>query len=132
MSIATSSLLPDPPRRRNGEEILGRSVAKFLRFCLGEDTFWYHVPNGGQRHSRAAARLAGQGVKAGVPDICVIHRGKSYFIELKIDGGYLSAIQKQVHQALNRAGARVAVCRSAADVEHVLRAWGVPLLGRLT
>ena len=129
MSITTASLLPDPPKRRNEEEMLGRRVAKFLRFCLTEDSFWYHVPNGGQRHTRAAQRLVGQGVRAGVPDLCIIHRGKSHYIELKIDGGYLSAVQRQVHAQLNRAGARVAVCRSEPEVEGVLRAWGVALRG---
>lgn len=31
----------------------------------------YHVPNGGSRHKAEAGRLRAEGVKAGVPDLCL-------------------------------------------------------------
>lgn len=131
MAITTASLVPDPPKRKADEAKLHKAVAVYLRFCLVEDAFWFHVPNGGKRHDTIAAQLAGMGVKAGIPDLCIIYRAKAHFIELKIDHTYLSAIQKQVHMQLNRAGARVAVCRSIPEVESALDAWGIPLRGEV-
>lgn len=131
MAITTASLVPDPPKRKAEEAKLHKAVAVYLRFCLVEDAFWFHVPNGGKRHDTIAAQLAGMGVKAGIPDLCIIYRAKAHFIELKIDHAYLSAIQKQVHQQLNRAGARVATCRSIPEVESALDAWGIPLRGEV-
>ena len=131
MAITTASLVPDPPKRRADEAKLHKAVAVYLRFCLVEDAFWFHPPNGGKRHDATGGQFAAMGVKAGVPDICLIYRGKTHFIELKIDHTYLSAIQKQVHQQLNRAGARVATCRSLPEVESALDAWGIPLRGEV-
>lgn len=39
----------------------------------------YHVPNGGSRNKIEAARLRAQGVKSGVPDLCLpVARGASH------------------------------------------------------
>lgn len=131
MSITTASLLPELPKRNQHELELSKAVAVFLRFCLVDDAFWFHVPNGGKRQDAIARQLAAMGTKAGVPDLCLLYRGKAHFIELKIDAGYLSAIQKQVHQMINRSGCRVAVCRSIGDVEAALTSWGIPLRGEV-
>lgn len=45
----------------------------------------YHVPNGGSRHKAEAGRLRAEGVKAGVPDLCLpVARGQYHglYIEL--------------------------------------------------
>ena len=57
----------------------------------------FHVPNGGRRDATEAAHLKRQGVRAGVPDICLpVARGGYHglFIELKTAGGRASAEQK--------------------------------------
>lgn len=46
----------------------------------------YHIPNGGSRNKIEAAHLKQQGVKAGVPDLCLpVARGEYHglYIELK-------------------------------------------------
>lgn len=46
----------------------------------------YHIPNGGSRNKIEAAHLKQQGVKAGVPDLCLpVSRGEYHglYIELK-------------------------------------------------
>ena len=45
--------------------------------------FWFAIPNDGFRSKAEAAIMAGTGTRAGVPDLCCIHQGKSYFIELE-------------------------------------------------
>ena len=46
----------------------------------------YHIPNGGKRDPKTAARLKAEGVKAGVPDLCLPVPRKGFhglYIELK-------------------------------------------------
>lgn len=60
----------------------------------------YHVPNGGSRHKAEAGRLRAEGVKAGVPDLCLpVARGQYHglYIELKRQrGGRTSDHQSEV------------------------------------
>lgn len=125
--IPTASLVPDPPRRRNEEEKFGRTFAQYMRFALPDNATFTHIPLGGQRHSRAAARLAAMGTKAGWPDYIIVHNGNAIFIELKTDRGSLSAVQKQVHEKLRLCGATVLVARSIEGIECALLEMGIPL-----
>lgn len=122
-------LFPDPPRRKHDEDDLQRAVIDALRWLLPEDADVKHVPNGGQRHSKAAARLVGLGVRAGHPDLDVVHKGRLTCIELKAPGGVTSPVQRQRHQKLERCGVTVHVCRTLDEVLAVLREAGVPLRG---
>lgn len=75
----------------------------------------FHVPNGGQRHTAVAAKLKGQGVKAGVLDLFlpVPRFGRhGLWIEMKTATGTLSKSQKDWAEFLRGAGYRVEVCRS--------------------
>jgi hypothetical protein len=125
--IATASLLPEPSRRRHDEETLQRSVVQFLRLALPSNAFHFHVPNGGPRHTKAAQRLVPLGVRAGVPDLCIVYAGSPIFIELKAKTGALSAVQRQVIDRLRLCGADVLICRSLPCVETALLELGVPL-----
>ena len=74
----------------------------------------HHIPNGGMRHKATAARLKAEGVKSGVPDICLpVARGKHHglYIELKrIKGGKPTDNQIKWMAALNKQGYQVALC----------------------
>lgn len=83
----------------------------------------YHIPNGGSRDVREARHLKAQGVRPGVPDICLpVPRGDyaALYIELKRrERGRVSDAQCAWLAALNRAGNRAVVCRgweAARDV----------------
>lgn len=83
----------------------------------------FHVPNGGQRHAAVAAKLVGQGVKAGVPDLClpVPRFGcPGLWIEMKTADGRVSTNQKDWIAYLKDAGYRVEVCRSFDQARTVL------------
>ena len=75
----------------------------------------YHVPNGGSRHKAEAGRLRAEGVKAGVPDLCLpVARGGCHglYIELKRQrGGRTSDLQTGWLEALMEQGYQVAVCK---------------------
>ncbi|HEX7386258.1 MAG TPA: VRR-NUC domain-containing protein [Castellaniella sp.] len=73
-----------------------------------------HIPNGGRRNIREAARLKAQGVRAGVPDLLlpVSRFGRhGLWIELKAPkNGRVSADQKQWIEDLNKQGYAAMVC----------------------
>lgn len=83
----------------------------------------FHVPNGGQRHAAVAAKLRSQGVKAGVPDLCLpVPRFGAHglWIEMKTEIGRVSAAQTDWITFLRSAGYRVEVCRSFDEARDVL------------
>ena len=75
----------------------------------------YHVPNGGKRDRRVAAKLCGEGVKPGVPDLCLpVPRGEFHglYIEMKrLRGGTTSTEQKEWLEELKKQGYHACVCR---------------------
>ena len=66
------------------QEALFRWVA-FARSGMPDLDMLYHIPNGGSRNRKEAYNLKLQGVRAGVPDLCLpVARGKFHglYIEL--------------------------------------------------
>lgn len=74
----------------------------------------FAIPNGGHRVKAVAAKLKAEGVKAGVPDLCLpVPRGEWHglYIEMKTRTGRASKEQKRWLGALQAQGYRVAVCK---------------------
>lgn len=75
----------------------------------------YHVPNEGKRSYQTGQRMRMEGLKSGVPDICLpVPRGKYHglYMELKrLKGGAASENQKAWMEALEQQGYFVALCR---------------------
>ena len=88
--------------------------AAYSRGKYPELELLYHIPNGGSRNLLEARNLKAQGVKPGVPDICLpVPSGRftALYIELKrSSGGRVSEAQRGWIGALNRAGCRAVVC----------------------
>lgn len=84
----------------------------------------YHVPNGGSRNMIEAHNLRKQGVRRGVPDICLpVPRGGygSLYIEMKrTKGGRLSEEQREYITALNRFGCKAVVCRGFEEARKAI------------
>jgi hypothetical protein len=83
----------------------------------------YHVPNGGRRSKAEAGRFRAEGVKAGVPDICLpVARGGYHglYVELKrTQHSTVSESQKTWIRALSEQGYKAVVCKgweAAAEV----------------
>jgi hypothetical protein len=107
------------------ERNLQTAVFEFLSATLPPDCVAFCIPNGDGRMTRAPGALAG------IPDICLIYRGRPIFIELKSSTGELRRHQRHVHDRLTLAGSVVAICRSVDDVERFLK-MVIPLRGVLT
>lgn len=108
-------------REKNGpppvpEEIEQQQLFVWTAYASGkwpELDLLHHIPNGGKRSQTEAKRLKGQGVKAGVPDLCLpVARGGFHglYIEMKRQGGTVSKEQSEWLQKLTRQGYLAAVC----------------------
>jgi hypothetical protein len=118
---------PEPAPRQYPEAELQRAVHRYLLLALPLDALHFAIPNGLMRSRKVAARAKGEGVTAGVCDLCVIYRGRALFIELKAAAGQMSKAQRAMHKRLIYCGAEVMLCRSVEGVETALRECGVHL-----
>lgn len=83
----------------------------------------FHIPNGGKRDAREAARLKKMGVKAGVPDLFLpVARGKFHglFIEMKSPEGTVSKFQTEWITELGKQGYDTAVCYGFEQAQEKL------------
>lgn len=89
------------------------SWATCMEHIFPELSLLYHIPNGGRRDHAEAVNLKRQGVKAGVPDICLpVARGGFHglYIELKAGDNKPTAKQKEWLANLRAEGYKATVC----------------------
>ena len=110
--------LGKPTAKRRQHEA-GEQAALFSWAKLSEGKYpalrlMFHIPNGGSRKSEIeGANLKKQGVRAGVPDICLPVPSGQYhglFIELKAQGGRVQQSQREWIDALKAQGYLASVC----------------------
>lgn len=84
----------------------------------------YAIPNGGHRHRLTAIKLQREGVRPGVPDLCLPHARGGYsalYVEMKrTKGGRLSPEQADWHARLTRAGNLVVVAKGAGAAQAAI------------
>jgi len=83
----------------------------------------YHIPNGGSRNALEAANLKRQGVKAGVPDLClpVARNGfHGLYIEMKYGKNKTTEKQEEWLKELAEQGYCTAVCYGAEEAKRVI------------
>lgn len=113
--IAKTSANPKrkPEQHESNEQTaLFRWVA-FYRASCPEVDMLYHIPNGGSRHPKEGANLKRQGVRAGVPDLCLpVPRGGFHglYIEMKYGKNKPTPEQNGWLYALRRQGYAAEVC----------------------
>lgn len=84
-----------------------------IRAMWPELALLYHIPNGGTRDAIEGRHLKQQGVKRGVPDLCLpVARGAYHamYIELKTDTGRATPEQKWWGEKLLQQGCMWEVC----------------------
>ena len=70
--------------------------AAFIRGRFPEIDLLYHIPNGGSRNRIEAANLKRQGVKAGVPDLCLpVARAHWHGLYIEMKAGKNTTTEKQ-------------------------------------
>jgi len=112
-------------RRARPEQALQKAVCGHLAWRAATDCFWFHPPNGGWRSAIEAAVFKSLGVKPGVPDLILIHRGKVFGLELKAGKrSRLSEAQHAWHERLRAAGAEIATANNIDAALALLEQWG--------
>lgn len=100
-----------------------------IDWAMREECTWpeiallHHIPNGGQRNKAVAAKLKAEGVKAGVPDLCLpVPRGKYHglYIEMKAIGGRTSKDQDAWIAALTEQGYAAQVCVGFKEAKETI------------
>lgn len=72
-----------------------------------------------------------RGIIPGVPDMQIVYRGQSYFVELKAPDGQLSGAQREFAHAIVLAGCPFGAARSVEEVLELLDCWEIPRQRRL-
>lgn len=110
---------------KSKESVEQSQLMTWARYMSGkhpEISLLYHIPNGGSRNKIEAVHLKQQGVKAGVPDLCLpVARGEYHglYIEMKVRGNKPTENQKEWIANLRNQGYKAEICygwESAAEV----------------
>lgn len=95
-----------------------------VEYCDLQSIPCFHVPNGGLRSKSEAARLKAEGVRAGVPDLCIpVARGiyHSLYIEMKHGKGKPTEEQVRWIQLLRAEGMCAYVCVGAGNAIELIQ-----------
>ena len=83
----------------------------------------YHIPNEGKRSKATGGRLKAQGLKPGVPDVCLPTAHGGYiglYIEMKIKPNRPTENQKKWLRALRAAGHLTAVAYDWEEAKNLI------------
>jgi VRR-NUC domain len=107
------------------EDQIQRAVIAHLQQRAAPGVVWWHTPNGGKRDRIEAARFKGMGVRSGVADLVLVHRGSVYAIELKSATGRPTTSQMEWMSAFNAAGGNGCICYDLDRALQMLERWGI-------
>mgnify|MGYP003598007570 CR=1 FL=1 len=79
----------------------------------------FSVPNGGTRNMLEAKKLKQTGAMAGVSDLIVLLPSKCFFVELKIEKGIQSEVQKTFEERVNNLSFDYFIIRSLEDFKKL-------------
>ena len=106
------------------EQALLMNWCEVMEGAFPELKLLYAIPNGGVRHIGTAKKLKAEGVKPGVPDLCLPVARKGFhglFSEMKRGkGGRLSDPQKWWAENLTKQGYRAVMCQGMAEAKKEL------------
>jgi hypothetical protein len=89
-----------------------------------KEVFAFHIQNEGKRSPQQASRAIALGLRAGIPDLCLLcSDGRTRWIELKTDSGKLSTAQMRFRDLCNEWGHDWALVRSVEELHAILDKW---------
>lgn len=110
-------------KRAQPEQQIQKAVVAHLKARGVPGLFWFHPPNGGARTAIEAAIFKGLGVKAGVPDLVLLHEGRFYGLELKREDGNPTVAQVACMEAINASGGFACIAHGLDRALAVLEQW---------
>ena len=114
-------------RERNlkPEDAIHKAIADHLRHRGAPGLVFWHTPNDGKRSYKTASRLKKMGMRSGVSDICALHLGKFYALELKAENGRPTVEQLKFLSDVNEAGGFGCMSYGLDRALAVLESWGL-------
>lgn len=112
------------PRAEHDEQV---ALIAWLRWMHPEA--WAHcyaIPNGGHRHQAVAKRMKDEGVKRGVPDLCLALPRRHWhglYVEMKAAGTTACSVSKEQREWIARlqtAGYQATVAHGLDDAKRVI------------
>lgn len=97
--------------------------ARYAESQWPELALLHAIPNGGHRHKAVAARMRAEGVRRGVPDICLPvprHGWHGLYLELKTRRGRMSPDQGWWLRHLREQGYFAVLCRGSASAQQTI------------
>lgn len=94
-----------------------------VNYCDFRNIPVFHIPNGGSRNKKEAKNLKKQGVKAGVPDLCIPiarHGFHGLYIEMKYGTNKLTEKQAEWLELLNDNGYKAVVCYGYDEAKQII------------
>lgn len=107
------------------EQEIQIALADHLRMRAPKNCFWFHVPNQRKQSFYVGKVWKKMGVRSGVPDICAIHDGRFYGLELKAKGGVSSENQLLCRAEIDAAGGFASEAVGLDRAISVLESWGL-------
>ncbi len=109
------------------EQIIHKAVAQHLRQRGVPGLLWWHTPNGqhiaGKKGRMHGGILKAMGVRAGVSDICALHGGKFFALELKAPGGRPTEEQLEFIDGVREQGGFTCVAEGIDEALRALEMW---------
>jgi len=108
---------------RDLEHLEQKALFQWATVKGGKLLLLYAIPNGGHRHKAVAAKLKAEGVRAGVPDMCLPVARKGYhalYIELKAGKNKPTQSQKVWLEALEREGNKAVCCTGWLEAKAII------------
>jgi hypothetical protein len=112
------------------EQEMHRTVVQHLHMRGAAGLVFFHPANGGFRSPVEASIMKGLGVRAGVADLILLHRGTFHALELKSLNGKATTAQAVFLEDVTAAGGKTAICDTLDDALEALEGWGL-LQGRM-
>ncbi len=116
------------------EDDLHKHVARILTYAVappgklsGDGVYWCSIEHRNARSRIEGALRKARGVVAGVPDILIGYRNRTYWVELKRHDGTRSKSQIALHPVLEACGQPVGLCRTPDEVIAFLERHGIPV-----
>lgn len=98
---------------RHLEDELQSQCVQWFRLQYPEPEYMiFAIPNGGKRSPVEAAIMKGTGVRAGIPDLCIITKGTVAFVEMKHGNNKPTATQLETLKTLDAMGYLTDVCNT--------------------
>ena len=105
------------------ESIIQQQICEYLSL---QGIFYFSIPNEHYNISFAQrTTLQKMGLVSGMPDLCILHNGTAYFLEVKNETGKPSKQQLLIHKILTEKNFKVAIVRSVEDVQKILKEWRI-------